>query len=540
MSQFPLSPNAPHATADKLQGSLEVLYRHRRKSLMLFVGVMVLTVVATILMPKTYRSEAKLFLRLGRENTTLDPTVMSNPDSSVAVPQSRENEINSVAEMMHSRLLLEKVVDSLGSEALLGAGPLRTASPATSSADAAAIAAAEASNTSPITSWIASLRQWSGFQSQSPRDRAVQGLAKDLDVSVIRRTNVIGVTYDGDSAEVAHAVVNKVIELYQGEHVRLNRNEGAREFLERETNRLRTDLATSEGRLRDLKNTTGLSSVDAQRQTLINQIARLQDDAMKTRASLASARTKVEQMEAQLKDLPPLEVTGQTTGMPNDGTDNMRGQLYSLKIKEQEYAAKFKEGHPLLDEVRRQVAEAERILGQEEPHRKHITTSPNPVYQQVQAALLTERPALTALETESKTLDTQLAAAEKRLQTLNEDELRIAALQRDIQLLETNYKRYASNLEQARIDQSMETQRISSIAVAQPATYDVKPIRPKPMVNLALGFLLAVGGAVGLAFAADYRDNAEVAASAGQRLPMPPRGSSASRPEPEIVTAGPR
>ncbi len=54
--------------------------RHKGKMLLFFVLVMAGTAVGTYLSPRSYRSQAKLFIRLGRENVTLDPTATLAPN----------------------------------------------------------------------------------------------------------------------------------------------------------------------------------------------------------------------------------------------------------------------------------------------------------------------------------------------------------------------------------------------------------------------------------------------------------------------------
>lgn len=75
---------------------------------------------ATVYTPRTYRSQTKLFLRLGRENATLDATATLGQNPVVALPPTRDNEINSVLEILKSRVLLEKVADRVGPAVILG------------------------------------------------------------------------------------------------------------------------------------------------------------------------------------------------------------------------------------------------------------------------------------------------------------------------------------------------------------------------------------------------------------------------------------
>ena len=444
--------------------------RHKNKAVVFFLAVTVLTAVATLMTPKTYHSEAKLLVRLGRENSTLDPTVMSSTDAVLTIPQPRENEINSVAEILHSRSVLERVVDQLTPEAILGRAPR-----------------AENVPVSPLV-----------------RDLAVRTVNKDLTVTPVRRTNVISLAYDATSPEIARKVIASIIDSYLAEHLRLNRPAGAQEFLAGETARIRAQLTTAEENLRDVKNETGLASPDSQREVVVAQMGRMEDELRQNSAQLAASRAKVQNLEKTLATMPKTEIVSQTTGHPNEGTDNMRGQFYNLQLREQNLAAKLTDDHPMLQETRRQVAEARAIVEREELSRTQVTTTPSRVRYALEKVLVAERPLMASLEARQAAIQTQLADVSRRLETINANGLRIASLVRDIQLLEANYRRFAGNLDQARIDQALENQRISNISIAQAPSFEPRHIRPRKLSNLLLGMMVGAFGGLGLAVGADY------------------------------------
>src|SRR4051794_33452433 len=97
-----------------LREIVRVLFRQKRKMAAAFLAVLALTALVTLISPRAYRSQAKLFVRLGRENSTLDPAATVGQTPMVSVPQSRENELNTYVEILKSRVLIEKVVDAVG------------------------------------------------------------------------------------------------------------------------------------------------------------------------------------------------------------------------------------------------------------------------------------------------------------------------------------------------------------------------------------------------------------------------------------------
>src|SRR5437868_15520011 len=99
-----------------------VVFRHRRNAGLFALAVLVAATLFTLISPRAYRSQAKLLVRLGRENAALDPTATFGQAPVVAVPSSREDDIYSALEILTSRFLLEQVVDSVGPGAILGRG----------------------------------------------------------------------------------------------------------------------------------------------------------------------------------------------------------------------------------------------------------------------------------------------------------------------------------------------------------------------------------------------------------------------------------
>ncbi|MEN6459148.1 MAG: hypothetical protein ABFC63_09470 [Thermoguttaceae bacterium] len=452
-------------SAGVLEEVAVVLGRHSKAAFLCFLLIAGGVAAVTLLMPKQYRSQGKLFIRLGRENATLDSTATLGQAPIVAVPQSRENEINSVVEILQSRSLLEKVVDALGPAKILGR---RSSAP-----------------------------------SMDQREDAVLRVTKGLSVEAARKSSVIEVSYAGASPGLCQSVVAKLVDVYLDEHGRINRNHGSHEFFAEQTRRLLAQLSRCERELRDLKSATGLASPAAQREQLVARIGRIEDELLQTETARTVAEARVADLRRKLAQLPDTEVSQETSGMGNEGTDRMREQFYALQVREKESQARYTDDHPKLREIRDQIAAARRLLDEEEKTRRHVTKEPNKLRRQAQSALLAEEPQLASLRAQSDQLRTQLAMVRGALRKLNGDELRLATKQREVDLLEADYRKYSANLEQARIDRQLETERMSNVSVVQPASYEPRAVRPRVLLNMLLGLCAGVFGGLVLSFGLD-------------------------------------
>src|SRR5438105_13351300 len=60
--------------SNRLHLSWHALWKHKGKALAVFVLVMAAVVAGVLVVPLKYESDAKLFIRLGRESVGVDPT----------------------------------------------------------------------------------------------------------------------------------------------------------------------------------------------------------------------------------------------------------------------------------------------------------------------------------------------------------------------------------------------------------------------------------------------------------------------------------
>lgn len=493
-------------THASLRDLLQFFYRHKKKAALVGLAVVAAVVAATIAWPRAYRSQGKILVRLGRENVTLDPTATVGRDAVVTVPEGREQEINAVVEVLKSRVLIEKAVEALGPAAVLQSGNAADeldTSAADETADDWFVSARK-----QVTAGAAAAKNWLGqlgdsSEPSNEQQQAVETFSRNLKVEAVRKSSVIEVSYEGRSPKLAQAAVSKVIELFPDEYIRVNRTPGSHDFLEQQAALLRGQLDGRQQELRQLRDKTGLFSVAEQRKSLIDRLGRLEDESLSADAARVLAESKVRYLRSQLAALPASEVTGETSGVGNRGTEAMREQLYALEVRMHESAAKYSESHPKFAAIREQVEAARQVLDQEEKTRTQVTTAPNRLHEQTKLSLLAEESQLDALRAKAAKIQTQIVTLQNGLKSAADNELRIADLEREIALLDTNYRKYAAGREQARLDRQLEDQKISNVSVVQPATYEARPVRPRVWINLGLGAVLAVAAAVGVAWLAE-------------------------------------
>jgi uncharacterized protein involved in exopolysaccharide biosynthesis len=470
------------------------IWRHKGKALFTFIVVCSLTAAHLSLAKRVYESEAKIYVRVGRESVTLDPTATTG--QVVSLQESREGEVNAIEQLLLARETAAKVVDQLGPDAIFGKPSGSSGSPIKQT----------------IKDWLAKLDpiNLNPLKVYDVRDKAITTLQKNLKVTAVRKTSIVTVSYSADDPAQARDIVDALVAQARSEHLRINRTKGSQEFFEHKEQQLRTDLERLEAELRDLKTNTGYAELATQRELLLQRIASMQTELLATQAEIGSAKAEVAARQVELAKIPELVTAEQTTGQPDTPENQMRTKLYDLEVLEQGLAAVQTDESPQLKSVREQIKQARAILGEEVP-KMQTTKSLNRVRQESELALSARQAQLAALQAKEVALTNQLADARAELQSINQTEVQIAQLQRAIDLAAANHTKYSDYLEQARIDQELHNAKISSLNLLQPPSYSVTPVSPKPIQVLAGGFFLACCAAVGVAFFFEQRRLAKIA-----------------------------
>lgn len=483
---------------------VRVVLRHKTKVLLWCGLVGTLSIASLAFLPRKYESEAKLFVRLGRESVTLDPTATTGP--TIQVQESRENQLNSTRDMLKSRALLERVVELVGAEKIL--------------------AGSEASGEASRPGLLAQLKHaasWLKLSSPaSPAERAVNSLSNSITVTLARNSSVISLTSTAGSPHLAQEIMRAFVEACQEQHAAANRTSGSLEFFSGQTAQLKQGLDTTLAKLRDAKNESGLVSIAAEQKALQDQLISIEAASLATDASLNSSQASITSLRKAVKELPEELTTEQTTGFPNAAADAMKQEFFKLTILIQELEAKLGDSHPLVKVQQKQAQQLQAILNEQAVDRVQTTTGINPARQSLDLDLRREEALVASLGAKSTAIKGQYADLQKRLHVLNEHEVRIAELQRQAEIGEANYRIYADHLEQARIVQALEANRISNINIVQPPSLVEKAISPKPVLIVGLGLFTALCGALVLPFGTEYLSNSRRLTWANDSQPAMP------------------
>ena len=273
---------------------VSIVCRFKWRVLGVIAGAMLLAASWLACTPREYESNAKLFVRVGRENAALDPTVRAG--ETISLNASRETEMNSIIEHLRSRSILEKVLE---------------------------VTEPDQANASP-----------------EAKELLLAALERNLYVSSPRASTVVKVQGTATEPHKAQQIVAALVDVYLDEHMRINRPTGSYEFFHDQAELLKEQLELAQAAVRDAKNRAGMASIEGRRTALEEQISALESRIQQIGAELAGSEAKIRSLQTAGHELPEPLLRQMVAGTPSDGLASMRQQLFELRIQEQEILSK--------------------------------------------------------------------------------------------------------------------------------------------------------------------------------------------------------
>lgn len=450
-------------------------------------GVMLLglglTTVVILYAPRQYQSTAKLLLKLGRENVSLDPTVTTAGDT-VALYRTRTSEVNTTLRAMHSRTILERVVDEVGVDEILSGMSSKQggSNPGALGRVKRAVASA-LSQIDPI----------------EDRERALIRLESDMSIDAERETSVVDIRYRAKDPELAQHVTECWVTAFLDEHTRMNSTAGSFSFFAQQEHELQRRLQAARDNLSQTKSQFGLVTVESKQAILQQQLAW-------ARTTLAQNVVKRSGTEAKLKEISRLRevtsetmVTSQTKSDTNESRSRLRDQLYELELEQERLKSTYVATHPKMKAIEEQLAEARRVLQNEKSETLQIVEGSNPAHMTLMDEYNVVQLEFSQLEAESLEVQQLYDKLKNELNELNRQESTVASVQHEVDLLESHYQVQLDKLEQARLAAELEASGISSINVIQPASLERRPVSPNKKLCALLGIAGSVLAAAGIA-----------------------------------------
>ena len=439
-----------------------ILFRHRWRGTFFFVAVVAFGAVGVLLMPSKYQSEATFYMK---PDYRVDPAA-TNDTQVVAFDPEREGEMRSVVALLESRSLFEKVVDEVGPEAVfendLKTTPLDIA----------------------IGSVMAFIPEFGSKSAKIEREKAIRLLMKSITLDHAKKSHVVTAIYKSRTAERAQEILTAYTNAAMHLHLDANRNPSTFEFFVKQEALLKERLLLATQSVRDVKNQYGLVSIASQRKVLEDHLTNLDREILLADTSRASAEDNIASLRAML----PFEMQNPDAGSALSvySIDTMRNQLYTLELRYRELMSRYQPTHPQVVSTKDQLEEGKLVLNQQQ--------------------LVNELSRSASFRSKRAALEQEFEATKRKLNDMNEQEVTLAEADRRAEEATASHRLVVRKLEQARLDQQLETGNISNLRLAQAPTLMGKSLSRKGLLIVSLAMVVGILGAIGLAYVSELLD----------------------------------
>jgi uncharacterized protein involved in exopolysaccharide biosynthesis len=444
-------------------------FRHQKVLILCFVGVMLGVGISSLFLPSKYKAETKLLVKRER----IDPVITPEQNAPLTYHDTvGEEEINSELELMTSSDVLRKVVTT--------------------------------NNLDKKHFLSGILHPWQTPQNRT--DKAAADLRSDLQIEVLKKTNIISVAYDSKDPAVAQRVLQTLDDAYLQKHLEVHHPGGQFEFFEQQADKYKRDMLDAEAKLKQFSDQTGGVAPTVMRDMTLQKLADFNSSLETTRASIAESKRRIADLEKQEQSTPTRLITQSKHGDNAQVMENLKATLLTLEMKRTELLTKYQPTYPLVLEVDKQLSDTRLALTKEEGSPvKEETTDQNPTYAWVNGELAKAKADMSGFEARESALSSIIGTYQDKSRNLEQQAIQQGDLLRTKTEDESNYNLYTKKKEEARISDELDRTRMLNVSVVQPPLLPSIPTR-SPFIFALVGVLLAAAISLAVVFAVDYAD----------------------------------
>lgn len=445
-----------------LRPLVEAAFRYRRLWVLSVLGLVMLTLLYTVLMPRQYSSEMDILVQNRRGVDQITP---QRTTGTMMIDDVTEEQINSEIQVLRSRSLANIVVDP---------------------------------------KWNSNSAHTMSADQLRAHDKAVARFYKHLSVEMVRKSNVISVTYTASDPHVASDTLNGLLTAFMAKQREIGQSPGAAQFFAAQAAQYKTQLDAAQNQLAAFQQKQQIVSLPDTEQTLNNEITQAQVELRSTDAQISQLSQQIGAQTRQLHSVPTRQATLNRV-VPNQySVEQLDTMLAQLQNQRTSLLVKFTPQDRFVQEIDRKIADTKAALKDAQSMQsEERSTDINPVWQQLTGSIVQNQDDRQGLKARHDALTQQISQLQSQLANVEGSTVEFSSLRQKVSELESGYQLYTQKRDEAMMSNAMDVDRLLNVAVAQAPTFAITPERPKPLVDLVLGSFTAIFLASFLVFFAE-------------------------------------
>jgi len=321
----------------------------------------------------------------------------------------------------------------------------------------------------------------------------ISNFISNIDVSPMRRSNLVEVSFYSEDPALAARIANELCKdyIYQNLQVKWDEALEASDWLSHRLVELKSKLEKSEDALNSYARAKGIIFVEEKQNLVTERLKQLQEEY-----------TKAQSLRFEKESLYSLVQAGRTQDLPGFLENKMIQDLtVELGKTQRDYAdltATYKAEYPKAIAKKKQVDALQSAIDKQ---KKNLA----------QGVIDTYRSAVA----NEKYLAQEMEVQKKVVNDIEEKSVQYNILKRDVDTNKELYQALMTRQKEAMVSAGVQA---SNVRIVDAAEVPKGAVKPRVLLNLALGFMLGLALGIGLAFLQEYLDNTLKTADEVERL----------------------
>jgi uncharacterized protein involved in exopolysaccharide biosynthesis len=440
-------------------------FSQKARVLLIFFCIMALSIVIAVQVQPDYKAKSSLLVLMGTEHA-FRPAAGQQFINSGGV--DAEQVLRTESSILGSDDLHRTVIREIGIEKMY---PKLLTKPG------------------PIGQWIDDTRRFVtdtlGMTEPSttkgaadPMSQAIELFARNLTLSVDKKSSVIGLDFTNPDKNVAADALRILETQYLVLRTKLYGDVQA-PIVQVQQDAVGKQLADADAALQTFKKQHDISNFSERRAILLKQQGDQETALTKSEATIAEQTARLTQLNQQLGS-----VAGNKKGAPN-ASSALQGMVQAYQQRGEDAQTHYR-GSPAVDDARRQMLERQTDIARMQATQAYgVQTDRNKAESDLRGSLAAH-----------DTIAAQLATLNNQVSALDAEESQLHQLERNRAILEDNYKAVTKILDERQTVEAVEAHRESSVRVIQPPRV---PALPQPtrrlilMAGIVISMLLSLG-----------------------------------------------
>ena len=308
-----------------------------------------------------------------------------------------------------------------------------------------------------------------------------------VSVEPVRNTRLVEIQVEDPdpklAAEMANAVASAYV--YQNLELKLSSARDALSWLTAQVSDLKTKVNESELALQRYREQAGLVQVEEKQSLGVRKLAEFNSGYIEAKARRLEMEARLAELRRASQQTDAMESSPLV--MNNPLIQRLKGQLVELEVQRSKLLKTYRDKHPEIVKIQSQVDEISVKIKEE-----------------VGRLALSMESEYNALKARENAMLQAVNQYKDEAQSLGKKEIQLGILKREADSNQQLYDVLLKRLKETSLSQGLDS---SNVRVIEAAIVPTNPVKPRKVLNLAIGVLVGLAVGVGAAFFLEYMDD---------------------------------